>query len=40
MRKLDEQHHTVSLVLGHIFKDNEGLCVSVQHTCSHYVAIT
>ena len=24
MRKIDEQHH-VSLVLGHIFKDNEGM---------------
>ena len=28
MRKID-------LVLGHIFKDSEGICVSVQH--SHYV---
>ena len=24
MRKIDEHHH-ISLVLGHIFKDNEGI---------------
>ena len=28
MRKIDEHHH-ISLVLGHIFKDNEGICTCI-----------